>query len=228
MGTKNDYLPTKYWLEDNTIHRAFFEYEEYLDESPRDWDNLGTMVCGHRRYTLGDIQVKDMEEWEANKPLKKDTLVILPLGLYDHSGITMYVGGRTDPWDSGEVGYIYVRKDNEEVIEYKKTHTWKQTEEWAEGILRGEVETYDQYLRGDVYCICEEVYDEDTEEWESVDSLGCIYLDTHKEQESAVNEIKWNMSGTYKFIDEDKVLNAIEHHEIDILAGQKVLSFMEA
>lgn len=23
-------------------------------ESPRDWDNLGTMVCAHRRYTLGD------------------------------------------------------------------------------------------------------------------------------------------------------------------------------
>ena len=228
MGTKNDYLPTKYWLEDNTIHRAFFEYEEYLDESPRDWDNLGTMVCGHRRYTLGDIQVRDMEEWEANKPLKKDTLVILPLGLYDHSGITMYVGGITDPWDSGEVGYIYVRKDNEEVIEYKKTHTWKETEEWAEKILRGEVETYDQYLRGDVYCLCEEVYNEETEEWENMDSLGCIYLDTHKEQESAVNEIKCYSSGTYEFIDEDKVLNAIEHHEIDILAGQKVFSFMEA
>lgn len=227
MGTKNDYLPTKYWLEDNTIHRAFFEYEEYLDESPRDWYNLGTMVCGHRRYNLGDIQVRDMEEWEANKPLKKDTLVILPLGLYDHSGITMYVGGRTDPWDSSEVGYIYVRKDNEEVVEYKKTHTWKETEEWAESILRGEVETYDQYLRGDVYCLCEEVYDEETEEWVSVDSLGYIYLDTHKEQESAVNEIKYNMSGTYEFIDEDKILNAIEHHEIDILAGQKVLSFME-
>jgi hypothetical protein len=22
--------------------------------SPRDWDNLGTMVCWHRRYKLGD------------------------------------------------------------------------------------------------------------------------------------------------------------------------------
>ena len=23
-------------------------------ESPREWDNLGSMVCAHRRYRLGD------------------------------------------------------------------------------------------------------------------------------------------------------------------------------
>ena len=28
--------------------------EEHLDDSPRDWDNMGTMVCWHSRYTLGD------------------------------------------------------------------------------------------------------------------------------------------------------------------------------
>jgi hypothetical protein len=27
-------------------------------QSPRDWDNLGTMACSHRSYTLGDIQLK--------------------------------------------------------------------------------------------------------------------------------------------------------------------------
>ena len=30
--------------------------DEYA-ESPRDWDNLGTMVCFHRRYNLGDWEI---------------------------------------------------------------------------------------------------------------------------------------------------------------------------
>jgi len=28
-------------------------------ESPREWDNLGTMVCSHKRYDLGDEQFKE-------------------------------------------------------------------------------------------------------------------------------------------------------------------------
>lgn len=226
----NAYLPIKYWIENDELHRGYFENEEYTYDSPRDWDNLGTMVCGHRRYSLGDIQVRDMDEWEANKPNEKDTLVILPLGLYDHSGITMYVGGRTDPWDSGEVGYIYVRKDNKEVIDYKKTHTWKETAEWAERVLRDEVRTYDAYLRGDVYCVCHERYDTDTEEWELIDSYGDTYIAAEtwdKEQENAVSCIK-EFSGKAEFIDNKVAENAIENNEIDILCGQLVFDFTEA
>lgn len=28
-------------------------------ESPREWDNVGTMVCWHRHYKLGDEQPKE-------------------------------------------------------------------------------------------------------------------------------------------------------------------------
>lgn len=224
------YMPVKYWVEDNELHRAYFDREEDLYDSPRDWDNLGTMVCGHRRYNLGDIQVKTREEWFANKPLKADTLVLLPLGLLDHSGLAMYIGGVTDPWDSGEVGYIFVRKDNPEVVDYKKTHTWKETKEWAENILRSEVATYDAYLHGDVYYITEEKYDEETETWDNVDGYGGVYVvdDTYqKEWENAVSQIK-EFSGNHELFDEDVANDAIEHHTIDILCGQKVFEFMES
>ena len=30
-------------------------------QNPREWDNLGTMVCGHRRYCLGDEQAQNTE-----------------------------------------------------------------------------------------------------------------------------------------------------------------------
>lgn len=33
-------------------------------ESPREWDNLGTMVCRHSRYDLGDEQVRSITEMD--------------------------------------------------------------------------------------------------------------------------------------------------------------------
>ena len=47
-----------------------------------------------------------------------DGMVILPLYLYDHSGITMNTCGFSCPWDSGQVGWIYADKamiDKEDV-----------------------------------------------------------------------------------------------------------------
>ena len=29
--------------------------QDDMTESPREWDNLGTMVCWHRNYDLGDV-----------------------------------------------------------------------------------------------------------------------------------------------------------------------------
>ena len=66
----------------------------YLDESPespREWDNLGTMVCAHRRYSLGDEkadqddQYRSWEEQLEEEILKpnggEDAVVYLPLCL---------------------------------------------------------------------------------------------------------------------------------------------------
>jgi len=39
---------------DYTGYTVKAEFDEYDNESPRDWDNLGTMVCWHRRYNVGD------------------------------------------------------------------------------------------------------------------------------------------------------------------------------
>lgn len=118
-------------------------------ESPREWDNVGTMICSHRGYTLGDEQFdpSDYEGWDDVKKSLIEThkaALILPLGLYDHSGITMYVGDVHDRWDGGQVGFIYCTQEDID-------REWDGDREKAENYLRGEVKTYDQYLRGDVY-----------------------------------------------------------------------------
>lgn len=131
-------------------------------ESPREADNLGTMVCFHQNYDLGDkdhgIESKDFGGWdEMEKWIKHENAdcVILPLFLYDHSGLRIKVGsfsgllpGGHAEFDSGQVGFIFIsrKKINEEY----GAHGGR-TDEQIEEYLRNEVELYDQYLTGDVY-----------------------------------------------------------------------------
>lgn len=254
--------------------------DDNVFESPRDWDNLGRMICWHRRYNLGDdhsyssredfimdlareslmndetgylegladekygsatIQLfegdSDIEDgWaildgdgepygvsgyyntqttgydskeDAETDLEYlieefqdidtyveeyadiddlwhlitngDNFVILPLYLYDHSGITMNTTGFTCRWDSGQVGYIYASK-KDIVKEYGKFDA-----ERAEKQLISEVKSYDQYITGDVYGFileekvkCESCGDV---EYEHVDSCWGFYGLEYLEEE---------------------------------------------
>jgi hypothetical protein len=148
------------------------EHDEFAD-SPREWDNLGTMICFHRKYTLGDEQKEIDKEvyyklnektgieeevhcgsWDDIKEQIEykygELAIILPLGLYDHSGITMYVGNDHDRWDGGQVGFIFVTEAQIKK-EYGVLKVTKEKKELAESVLRSEVEIYDQYLRGDIW-----------------------------------------------------------------------------
>lgn len=134
-------------------------YQDPDPPNPRDCDyqeNFGTMVCFHKRYVLGDtghgISQDDFHSWdelEAYLIKEKGAAVILPLYLYDHSGITMNTTGFHCPWDSGRVGFIYATKqdirDN-----YGIKRVWKGTEERARNLLEAEVKEYDRYLTGQV------------------------------------------------------------------------------
>jgi len=102
-------------LADNRIFRMF---QDEHPESPRKWDNLGTMACFHRRYTLGDEDIpfssddfNGWDEMEAYIYKELKALIVLPLYLYDHSGITINTTGFSCRWDSGQVGFIYITKD---------------------------------------------------------------------------------------------------------------------
>ena len=74
--------------------------------------------------------------------------VILPLYLYDHSGITMNTTGFSCPWDSGQVGWIYADAD---CIKKEYGKVTPETINKARTVMNGEVETYDYYLTGQCY-----------------------------------------------------------------------------
>jgi hypothetical protein len=129
--------------------------DDYTD-GPREWDNLGKMICFHSRYNLGDkhdYQFYDYNSYdEQRKDIEKteNTCVILPLYLYDHSGITISTSPFGCNWDSGQVGWIIVSKENVRK-EFGVKRITKEIIEKVTNILEGEVKTYDQYLTGDVY-----------------------------------------------------------------------------
>ena len=134
-----------------------YHIEIHNDEdasNPRENDNIGVMVAFHKRYDLGDkghgYTADGQESWEelAEKLEKDGAVVILPLYLYDHSGITMSTGKFNCPWDSGQVGFIFCTK-RKLIKEYGKDT--KATRAKAEKCLKCEVETYDNFLRGEVY-----------------------------------------------------------------------------
>lgn len=124
--------------------------------NPRENDNLGTMTCFHSRYNLGDKHAYS-DPRQLLFSLAENYL-ILPLFLYDHSGITMNTSGFSCQWDSGQVGYIYV--SHEGIIkEYDKLDI-----EMATKLLTCEVTEYDNMLTGNVYGLVSETYTEDKEQ----------------------------------------------------------------
>jgi hypothetical protein len=140
------------------------------DTSPanprKEWDNLGTIICFHRKYNLGDEHnyedqfdfLADLAEYEGEEDLTLEELydlasekaVILPVYLYDYSDITTNTTGflYSDSlgWDWGQIGWVYVtrRKLQEEGLA-------NESDEKIAKKLRAEMEIYNQYLRGDVW-----------------------------------------------------------------------------
>ena len=78
----------------------------------------------------------------------EEHIVILPLYLYDHSGLRMSTGGFSCPWDSGQVGWIYCTKQTV-IKEYGDWTVESVTK--ATKCMEQEVETYSEYLAGEVY-----------------------------------------------------------------------------
>ena len=97
-----------------TNNRTLDYFHDEYAESPRSWDNLGTMICFHKRYDLGDEHVLSSDSFNSWNEIEKyiiknyDAAVVLPIYMYDHSGITINTTGSSCPWDSGQVGFIYV------------------------------------------------------------------------------------------------------------------------
>lgn len=148
--------------------------QDEFAQSPRsEFDHVCTMVCFHSGYDLGDkdhgYNKNDYNNWTELKEgilENENVALILPLYLYDHSGLTISTEPFQCQWDSGQIGWIFITK--EKLAEFGKD---LKTEDGVK-ILEEEVKEYDYYLRGDVYGYIL------TEPVEKCDKCGHIKVET--------------------------------------------------
>lgn len=191
--------------------------QEQSPEDPRSWDNLGTMLCYNWSYQLGDCSTNRETELQLAEICRKygksdeeinemtfaeevqfildqNNVCGLPLWIYDHSGISMSAGKQYS-WGSSFVGLIFVEKDF-----YLAQTCLKDEEGWkekAKETLKGEVETYSDFLEGNIYQWTlyeptvvirqsidgKELSRKIDEEGEMVDSMGGFYDPTLEDVE---------------------------------------------
>lgn len=120
----------------------------------KDWCN-DVIFCGSFENNKQDI-TEGLIEALSNKDLHtliSEKNVILPLNLYDHSGISMSVSSFVGKahhaeWDSGQVGWIYATAED---IQKEYSSLSPESMEKANRLLQGEVENYNHYLTGQCY-----------------------------------------------------------------------------
>ncbi len=143
----------------DTIQYRGYEIKIYYDpdpESPRDWDNLGTMYTCHRNYLPEEsfdqhFQFEEVfDQHQDFLPSFEKNYIAHKVYLYEHSGITVSTSPFSCRWDSGLFGIIAVSTEKvKQEYGWKKITAKRRTE--IENILQAEVDIYDQYITGQVY-----------------------------------------------------------------------------
>lgn len=167
-------------------------------DSPRNWDNLWTLVTAHRSYSWDEELPSDA--WDIDeafdvhlksKWLTIDDIYYHKVYLYEHSWVRISTAPFGCRWDSGQWWYIYISKDKikEENIENK---TKKEILEY----LESEIEVLDQYYQWDVYMY-------------TVESRGFVEQDWKKfyEENWTIEDLSWG------FYWKDWVLDMSEYIE---------------
>jgi len=122
--------------------------------NPRDDDNLGKLLCFHKRYTLGDSHSLDADDFNGRAELEEhlineeDAIIILPVYMYDHSGLVLSTEPFGCRWDSGQLGFMYLPKAK--LIEEYGEDT-PEARETAERCLKAELKAYGHYVAGEVF-----------------------------------------------------------------------------
>lgn len=131
------------------------EYIAALARGDARFDKLDTLL-DRAWNSASDAVCKRVKQWRdaaLAEALAKDH-IILPLYLYDHSGITMSTSSFSCPWDSGQVGIIHctMAKARDEWGEkHNPGITDEEIRKKAIACLVAEVKTYNDHLTGNVY-----------------------------------------------------------------------------
>lgn len=151
-----------------TIEHNGFTIELYYDENaecPREWGYFGVLYSNHREYNWDGWKIEDLIE-SVGGDIYADTIpwdkiakryYFRKVWMYEHSGATVRTA-EVNPWgnmgymawDSGLLGVIAIEK-SKACKEFGYKRPCKALREKTEKYLDSEIETLDEWLRGEVY-----------------------------------------------------------------------------
>jgi len=151
------------------------------DENPQnprtEWDNAATFAFFHGRYVLGDkdhgLRTEDFPGWDAMKDHIVKTckpVYITPVYMYDHSGITIRSSSFECRWDSGQLGFAWITREQMDACGFEVEHITPELETKARDLVEAELKLYDQYLRGDVYGFVVQEQCDECGDWHNTDN----------------------------------------------------------
>lgn len=163
----------------------FLDFDNYEVCLPCNFDNVGEILLEeYPDYYLTLGEMLDLVE-------ESGEVYILPISMYEHSGITIWLGSKwcnsDAQWDCSSIGFAYIEKETAERECMLRVHTdeyadWKA---WADAMMHAEMKVYDDFVRGNVYG-----YQIEDEEGDYLDSCwGFIGDDAMEEQESEIHAI---------------------------------------
>jgi hypothetical protein len=211
--------------EEDEMYQLIGNYYNYASKTT-DRCIYGMAECEDDLY---DDITENLEIGDMLAMLDNRDYIFLPLAIYDHSGVTMWVGSKWShfdaQWDCSNVGFIYTTKAK--VLETCGGYTdvkgnfikctennWKDV---AVHDMTEEIKIYDMYLTGECYGFIEEKYAGD-DEWDEVDSCWGYFTD--KINEELVREVS---KVKESFISEYDAEEAMNEYDIMMQADMCVI-----
>ncbi len=166
---------------------------DYNPIDPREWDNYTKIYCEHKSYTFPQEISIDNEycnSWDdvidEIQNQEKDIILIKPIYMLDHSGISVDLRDYNDKWDSGQIGFIWTTK------KLMKKAGLKPTVSEADKLIKQEFKSWKKYIEGEIYSYCIEKKITcphcHTTKYEVVDTLSGIEAENLDEMRKTIEE----------------------------------------
>ena len=113
--------------EDNDNH---FLYEDYME------NKYFTLAGYSRNYNLNETGISKPDSLNELKEIieeKYNVLAILPLYMYEHTGVALSTSDFGDRWDSGCIGFVFMTTEQANEIEIP---TKEKAEDWIKNGIK--------------------------------------------------------------------------------------------
>ena len=154
-------------------------YRDVDAESPREWDNLGTIYSNHQHYSPDGKSIDELiesvtDDYQNVIPFDKlsEKYIWKKVWAYIHSGITVKAADSNPfscPWDSGLFAIIAVDKEKVRK-EYSAKRITKALREKVENVLAGEIQDLNDFYEGNIV-----MFTIENETGDVADSCGGFY-----------------------------------------------------